>query len=480
MRHRLACFFSVVLAALPGPGFAQTRGADRLAVIQNETGLTMREFFASPAGTGPDSTDRLGADTIPPGGTWRLRIARDLGCRFDLRGVFMDNSVLERRNIDLCNVTRVTFGDPNAPLREATLTNDTELLLRGLFVTPPGARDRGPDRLGAEVVLAGATWRLRLGRTRDCVFDVIAVFEDDSEERRDRADLCRTPRIGFGDPTIPRREVEVANDSPTSIQRVFAAPPGAARPGPDRLGAATLGPGESFRMTIRARECVIELRAEYEGGGAETLPAVDVCTTRQIAFDGSSLPRRAEQSVTLVNRHGAPFQEAYAAAADSDDWGPNRLDSAALDIGQRRLITLVAGCELDLRVVFPNGGAEERRAVDACAIPIVVVRPGWTIAEDLADGAGGDPAPTDPPSAGSIRLRNAGSLPIVEVFTGAPGSARGPDRLGAAILGAGDSFDIRPPPGSGCTADLVAVFRDGQEVARPALDLCAGLEVSLP
>lgn len=482
MRPILACLLPVLIGVfgLCGPAAGQTRApSDRLAVIVNETGLTLRELYVSPAGAPTDTNDRLGADTVPPGGTWRLRLVRQAGCQFDLRGVFADNSVLDRRGIDLCNVTRVTFGDASAPLREATIANDTDLVLRNLYAAQPGARDRGPDRLGSEIVAPGTTFRLRLGRTRDCVFDVVAVFEDDTEERRDRADLCRSQRIGFGDPATPVREVEVANDGQAIIQRLFAAPPGAARPGPDRLGASTLAPGEALRMTIRTRDCVMELRAEY-AAGVETLPAVDLCTTRRIAFDGSRLPRLVEQSVTLVNRHGAIIQEAYASAAESDDWGPDRLGAGVLEIGQRRLITLAGGCEIDLRVVFPNGGAEERRAVDVCAAPVIVVRPGWTIADRLDEGAGGDPAPTAPPAPGSIRLRNAGALPIVEVFADAPGAPRGPDRLGDAVLAPGEALDFRPPPGLGCAADVVAVFRDGREVARPALDLCAGQEVSLP
>ncbi len=456
-----------------GPG-------ERTATIVNETGLTLRELYAGPAGAPADVNDRLAADTIPSGGTWRLRLGRQQGCLFDLRAVLADDSTMDRLRVDLCANTRVTFGDPGAPLREMNVVNDTDMILRSLYAAPPGARDRGADRLAANVVAPGATYRLRFGRTRECLFDVVGVFEDDSEERRDRVDICRGQRIGFGDPTVPFREAVVVNEAATTMVRLFVYPPGAASQGPDRLGTGVLEPGESLPLRFRARGCVMALRAEYDAG-AETLDGVDICARRRIAFDGSRIPRPPERSVTLVNRHGAILQEAYASAADSDDWGPDRLGAGVLEIGDRQLITLPSqGCEIDLRVVFPNGGAEERRGVDVCAIPVVVVRPGWTIAVDLGGGGGGLAASTAPPAAGSSRLRNGGTAPIVALHADAPGAPRGPDRLGSAVLGLGEVLDLRPLAGQGCVVDLVAVFRDGQEAVRPGLDLCAGQEVLLP
>ncbi|MFC7553972.1 hypothetical protein ACFQU7_19805 [Pseudoroseomonas wenyumeiae] len=46
-------------------------------------------------------------------------------------------------------------------------------------------------------------FNLRLGRVRDCVYDLVGVFEDDSVEEKPRQDLCRRAHVVFGDPSIP-------------------------------------------------------------------------------------------------------------------------------------------------------------------------------------------------------------------------------------------------------------------------------------
>ncbi|MBY0329384.1 MAG: hypothetical protein K2X49_01775, partial [Acetobacteraceae bacterium] len=83
-----------------------------------------------------------------------------------------------------------------------------------------------------------------------------------------------------------------------------------------------------------------------------------------------------------------------------------------------------------------------------------------------------------------LRLRNAAPVPVVELYADPPGAAaRGPDRLGTAVLGAGESMVLAPPPdlpaADRCRADLTAVFRDGRELRLAGRDLCAAGEVVL-
>ena len=461
---------------LPALALAQSpprAAGEREAVIANDTGLGMRELYVRPANAADPGPDRLNNEAVLPGTSFRARLGRQANCSFDIRAVFMDNSVVERRAIDLCRNSRVAYGDPSAPLREATVTNFTDLSIQYLYAALPGAADRGPDRLGNEVIGAGDSFRMRLGRRQDCVFDVVAVFEDETEEQRDRQDLCRNQRISFGDPSVPLREVTISNEGQEAIQRLFASPPETEMPGPDRLLEGELAPGDSYRIRIRGRACVVDIRAEYDGHDAETQVAVDICATGRVAFDGSLRPRREERPITLLNRHGMTVREAYVSLTAAEDWGEDRLGEATLERGQRLAFTIAADCQVDIRVVFANGAAEERREVDICTTPVVVLTPGWTVATTLeADVAA--PAP------GGIRIRNQGGAPMVGLFLDAPGTPRGPERLGASVLEAGATLDLRPPEGLGCIADLFALFRDGQEAARPGLDLCAGQEVSLP
>ena len=60
-----------------------------------------------------------------------------------------------------------------------------------------------------------------------------------------------------------------------------------------------------------------------------------------------------------------------------------------------------------------------------------------------------------------------------------PGGPRGEDRLGTQILPIGDILELPPPDANACAADVVAVFRDGREVTRTGIDLCAGEEIEV-
>lgn len=182
--------------------------------------------------------------------------------------------------------------------------------------------------------------------------------------------------------------------------------------------------------------------------------------------------------VLLANRHLAPVEAAYLSPVTDPDWGPERLGGRALAAGEDVTIEMAGGCEADLRIVFPNGGAEERRALDVCETARIVLRPGWVVA-DVLDEEGPVPGESAAPSPGALRLRNAGPLPVVEIYTGPPGGARGEDRLGADTLPVGGMIELEPAEPEGCAADLVAVFRDGREAVEAGVDLCAGEEIEV-
>ncbi len=498
---------TALLAALLGgalaaaPALAQPRPPEREtreAVVANELDIPIRELYAipgtAPAGT-PDAAwgpDRLGADMLAPGATLRLRLARQ-PCLWALRAILTDDTVEERR-LDLCRTPRVTFGDASLPLREVTIVNDADMTLREFYATPEGtppaagpqaagpqATGRGPDRL-LETLPPGETLRLRLGRHRACVFATVAVMEDGSEVAA-RLDSCRAPRLALADPATTWREATARNRSGRAIIALNAVPAGRPEPlnwGPDRLNEAGLPDDAAFRLRLRLPSCAADLRATYEGGAAEEKRAVDLCRDPAVTFDGSGIPRPVERPLTLRNRHGAALEEIYVSSASENDWGPDRLPGGIPRGGQATL-TLPVDCLADIRVIFPNGAAEERREVDICRTPAITIRPAWTIAERLDEGTGDVAAPAP----GSVRLRNAAAVPLIELYLDPPDApAKGPDRLGATVLGAGEALDLAPPdPATGpgaCTVRLTAVFRDGREVVRAPFDLCAGTETALP
>ena len=498
-----------LLGAPESPGFAQRangatpaagpRGAnpaqpprqaqERTFFLANELGLALHELYVTPTGSVEPGTDLLGAETLPNGATLRVSLGRQSLCLFDVRVVLADGTTQEKRGVDVCRGSRVTFGDPNIPLREAVVENATDLTLRELYAIPSARRqnsaDRGPDRLTAEVLGPDSTFNLRLGRVRDCVYDLIGVFEDDSVEERPRQDLCRRGRVAFGDPSIPRRELEVANGAGRVMRSLMAAPPlepGETRSqeqwGPDRLGGATLEAGDTFPMRLRSRACQTDLRATYDDDSIEEKGGVELCGgTGRVLFDGSGIARQPERAFVLVNRHSAAVEEVYASGTNDSEWGDDKL-TGTLERGGRQEVVLQGGCEIDLRIVFGNGSAEERRGIDICATQLIVLRPDWVLAEKLDRNPG--PIERAPPREGSVRLRNTGPSPIVELYVAPEGTPRGPDRLGATVLGQGEALDFQPPEGVGCTVTLSAVFRDGREISRPGFNLCSGTEVALP
>jgi hypothetical protein len=261
------------------------------------------------------------------------------------------------------------------------------------------------------------------------------------------------------------------------IREFYASARAPAAWGPDRLGVDVLPPAAGFTLRLRGQSCLWDLRAVYDDEAEEVKQAVDLCAVREVAFDGSGAPRAPERRVTLVNRHGATIQEVYLSGPSEEDWGPDRLGEEILPEGTRRVVAArLRECEADLRIVFEERrAAEERTGINLCEVATIVLRPGWTLAARLDEGE----APDGAPRPGSVRLRNAAAVPVAELYADPPGAPRGPDRLGRTVLGAGESLDFAPPEGTGCEADLVAVFRDGREVTLPGANLCAGTELVL-
>jgi hypothetical protein len=248
------------------------------------------------------------------------------------------------------------------------VVNDTDQDLRELYLSRPGVV--GPDRLGANIVPANDTLRIRLRGERECQFEARAVFQGARQEVSQRVDICATPRIAFGDPSIPLREVTIANQSRRVLRELYATT--TQDWGADRFGVNVLRPGQSFLLRIRTRECQVRLRGVFDNDRAEERAAVEVCQPQPIAFGA---PRR----VTLTHAHGRPVREIYLSPVEEDDWGANLIEGTPLTTGQSRELTMEGGCRADLRVVFDNGNAEELRELDICARPSLTVRPGWTV-----------------------------------------------------------------------------------------------------
>ena len=476
----------------PGPAL-------REAVVANDTDRSLQELFIFRPGAGEEGPDRLGSNVLPPRATLRVALGRTRDCAFEVRATFEGGDEMRRR-VDVCRNPRVAFAD-TGPRREVEVVNQSDQALRELYLAVPGTRpagrsrdaEWGADRLGSEMVPVGETLRLRLRNLPGCIFDVRGVFSDSSEELRERQDICRAPRLAFGDPGLPLREVTVTNQGRRTLRELYAraaagAAGGAAESsawGGDRLGSSMVEPQADFRLRLRGAGCAWDLRAVFDDDQEEVRRSLDVCAAPAVTL-GQAVPATgATRQVTLVNGFGAAVERAYVSPAESDSWGPDVLGQGVLAPGARQVVTIEGSCQADLRIIFENRSAEERRGVDICNASIISLRPGWTLEERLgppAEAAGPEKAVL---RQGSVRLRNAATLPVVELYADPAGAAqRGPDRLGQSVLGAGESLDFAPPADlpaapDRCQADLTAVFRDGRELRLPGSDLCSGQELVL-
>ena len=180
------------------------------------------------------------------------------------------------------------------------------------------------------------------------------------------------------------RGLTVVNRSKLNIQELYASPQSADAWGQDQLGDAMLQQGQPIRLKLgRMRDCTFDLMAIYDDSSQEELRGVNVCRTREIAFTGAMAskpppPPGPEHRLLLSNASPMPLQQLFISAPDAAQWGDDRLAQSAMSVGEQRSIAFNGPCRADLRVVFANRAAEERRNLDLCDNPTLRIAPGWT------------------------------------------------------------------------------------------------------
>ncbi len=176
---------------------------------------------------------------------------------------------------------------------------------------------------------------------------------------------------------VGERSVSVINRGPTSVQELYISPKTTPTWGVDRLADKSLDPGQASRIKLgRMRDCAFDVLAVYDDARQQQIRDVDVCREKQVTLSGAeAAPLRR---MTLVNANRLPIQQFYVSAPDAAEWGVDRLALASVSVAEERLVEFTGSCRADVRVVFANKAAEERRALDLCANPSLRVAPGWT------------------------------------------------------------------------------------------------------
>lgn len=292
----------------------------------------------------------------------------------------------------------------------------------------------------------------------------------------------------------------VQNGGSSAIREFYASPPTDANWGNDRLGSDMIAPGQTYRLQLpRGFGCEQDLRAVFEDGSTIERRGTNICQERTQIF------RNAETDSEVTVQNGTPrtLFQLFIRPLHEDEWGPDRLGNDTIDPGEEGAVRFSAGgtCEFDIRVVFDNDSAEERRGVNLCETHAIAIIPGWTTADEVpTEVEARRPAPDQPPAApparrappaapspsapapqaGTTTFQNLGTSPIVRLSIDPPGArAPGPDRLGDAVIGPGASLAVAGPEGL-CVGDVTATFRDGSTARRAGAALCDGEEISLP
>ena len=110
---------------------------------------------------------------------------------------------------------------------------------------------------------------------------------------------------------------------------------------------------------------------------------MNLCKTHAITFDGktATVPPDAlgpAHTVTVVDKTPMPIQQLFISPQDAAQWGDDLLSTAAMSVNEQRKLTFHGPCSADIRAVFANRAAEERRGVDLCAMTTLRIAPGWT------------------------------------------------------------------------------------------------------
>lgn len=194
------------------------------------------------------------------------------------------------------------------------------------------------------------------------------------------------PREALPQPgPLGEREVTIANRSALPITELYVSPTRSDAWGEDRLGEAILGPGRTLRLRLgRTRDCAFDVLVIYNDASREERPAQNVCRSRQVALDGKTRtppPAPPPRQVVLSNQSGRAIQQVFVSAADAPDWGDDLLPHA-ISVGDSGTVAYRGPCTADIRIVFENRAAEERRGIDLCRRAVLSVEPGWTTSED--------------------------------------------------------------------------------------------------
>ncbi|WP_149537876.1 Tat pathway signal protein [Siccirubricoccus phaeus] len=175
-------------------------------------------------------------------------------------------------------------------------------------------------------------------------------------------------------PASAQIRFSLVNNTGQVIEQVYVSPSRSSNLGPDVLGANVLPAGSSSWIVPGFGDCVLDVRVVFQGGRSEERRQMNACSLSRIVWGGGG--GGGDPSFQFVNQGGMTVNELYISLSSDQSWGRDRLGNGTLAPGNGFWVALPSGkvCTVDIRVVYADGRASERRGVETCSVQTVNFR----------------------------------------------------------------------------------------------------------
>lgn len=165
--------------------------------------------------------------------------------------------------------------------RNVTILNHGPTSVVELYLSPASNDSWGPDQLGEASIEPGRSRQLKLGRMRDCEFDILVIYDDTRSQKLPALNLCKTRQLVVDGSTAqaaakPSRKVTVIDNSRLPIQQLFFSPADAAQWGDDLLASSSMSVDEKRIIEFQG-DCDVDVRVVFTNRAAEERQGVDLC-----------------------------------------------------------------------------------------------------------------------------------------------------------------------------------------------------------
>ncbi len=191
--------------------------------------------------------------------------------------------------------------------------------------------------------------------------------------------LCLAPTLAQAAADNP--SFNAVNRTRSEIMELYATPAGMTTWGRDRLADTTVPPNENRPIRLPADgNCVYDIKAVFASGQTDERRGVNTCAVDHVFFPASAgrnvsptpsarTTATDDPSFRLTNRGRTALNEVYVSPTGEENWGDDRLGDGTLAPGRQTVIRLPRGqCLYDMRSVFANGEATEKRRLNLCTV----------------------------------------------------------------------------------------------------------------